>query len=293
MTIFRVIHNKNYSTINNTICTDKRLSWKAKGIFLYAFSRPDYWQFHLSDIINQSQDKEKSVRAGLKELELCGYLLRSQERENGKFKNYIWDFYETPQTKTQEIKIILPLTQKRQAQKRQAVKDTLISTELKSTDLEKQQPHTPSPSKPVVVVFYPKTLERLKTLQLDENQLEDLSNLNDTRLNLAIDFVTDPRFEAKKGIIQTLKWHVKAKVPPVHSTSQKIENSQQIEEARKYIEFVRSLRFERQAKKSEEMLKEGYISYFSIGKWSTIKIKDTDIKELKQDLARSRKELTT
>lgn len=97
MTLFRVQHNKNYTCINNTICTDIRLSWKAKGIWLYAFSRPNDWSFYLSDLVNQSIDGKDSVRAGLKELEDSGYLKRNRFRnEKGQLCESEWVFSEIP-----------------------------------------------------------------------------------------------------------------------------------------------------------------------------------------------------
>lgn len=100
MTLFRVKHNRNYTCVNNFIITDKRLTWKAKGIWLYAFSRPDDWQFHLNDLIKQSTDGRDAVRAGLKELANTGYLKREQGRsDEGKFDQVTWEFFETPQFK--------------------------------------------------------------------------------------------------------------------------------------------------------------------------------------------------
>lgn len=107
MTIFRTEHNKNYVVVNNFICKDSRLSWKAKGIWLYAFSRPDDWTFRECDLINQSTDGRDSVRAGLKELQEFGYLIKEkQSRKDDKFSNAEWVFYETPQ----ELKKSLPQT---------------------------------------------------------------------------------------------------------------------------------------------------------------------------------------
>ncbi len=101
MTIFRVEHKKDYTVINNYICKDKRLSWKAKGIWLYAFSRKDNWTFNLVDLINQSTDGKDSVSAGLKELEKCGYLERSRKRDSqGRLVSGAdWVFYEVPTQK--------------------------------------------------------------------------------------------------------------------------------------------------------------------------------------------------
>ena len=81
MTLCRAVHNKNYVTVNKSICEDNRLSWKAKGIWLYAFSRFDDWSFTIADIINRSTDGKDAVTSALKELEKFGYLVRERERK--------------------------------------------------------------------------------------------------------------------------------------------------------------------------------------------------------------------
>lgn len=113
MTLFRVQHNKNYTCINNTICTDSRLSWKAKGIWLYAFSRPDDWTFYLCDLVKQSTDGKDSVSAGLKELEKAGYLQRMRLRdEKGQLSVSEWKFSETPLTHAFKPKADFPALDK-------------------------------------------------------------------------------------------------------------------------------------------------------------------------------------
>lgn len=130
MTIFRVLHQNNYTVVNNFICTDKRLTYKAKGIWLYAFSRPDNWEFYLSDLINQSADGKSSVQSGLKELERFGYLERTLEKNmKGQFASeYL--FYETPKIKEKipEPKIRCGLSA--------ADNQPLLSTEEESTKEE-------------------------------------------------------------------------------------------------------------------------------------------------------------
>jgi hypothetical protein len=114
MTIFRTVHNKDYTCVNNYICTDKRLSYKAKGIWLYAFSRKDDWTFYLSNIIDQSTEGKDAVSAGLKELEKCGYLRRSRVRDDkGKLGVAEWVFYEKPLLEdTHEPKADFPILDK-------------------------------------------------------------------------------------------------------------------------------------------------------------------------------------
>jgi hypothetical protein len=108
MTLFRVQHNKNYVTVNNYICEDAKLSWKAKGLWLYAFSRPDDWVFRMTDLCKRSTDGRDSVRSGLKELEDYGYLQRDQgQDEKGKFEDAEYTFFETPR---EDLKKSLPQT---------------------------------------------------------------------------------------------------------------------------------------------------------------------------------------
>jgi len=111
MTILRAEKNVNYTCINNTIVKDPRLSWKAKGIWLYAMSRPNNWTFYLADLINQSTDGRDAVQSGLKELQQTGYLVRKQIRlADGKLSSLEWTFTETPIEKIDSIDTFEPET---------------------------------------------------------------------------------------------------------------------------------------------------------------------------------------
>lgn len=131
MTLFRAVHDKNnpYVIINKNILSDNRLSWKAKGIWLYAFSRPDDWQFYEADIINQSIDGKESVRNGLKELQSCGYLHKTQARnEKNQFSNAEWYFFETSKSE-EEIKKMFPKTENPSTGTQTAENQPLLSKE--------------------------------------------------------------------------------------------------------------------------------------------------------------------
>ena len=146
MTLFRVEHNKNFTVVCNYITKDKRLSWKAKGIWLYAFSRPNDWVFHTNDLMNQSTDGRDSVRAGLKELENCGYLKRERKRNVGKFNNIEWVFHETPQS---DLKNKVPQTEKPASENRPLINtDSLVSIEKenKETTTTSSKRKEPPPS---------------------------------------------------------------------------------------------------------------------------------------------------
>lgn len=164
MTFFRAEHKKNYTVVHNFIITDKRLSAKAKGIWLYAFSRPEDWIFHLNDIVNNFTDGKDSIKAGLKELEEFGYLHREQnKRPDGKFSKVEWVFYESPRG----IKIIspqagFPLPENPLPEKPVAENPPLLSTDLPSTE---SLPNTKQQKSVVAAVAAP--------LEEEESEAED------------------------------------------------------------------------------------------------------------------------
>lgn len=110
MTLIKVQHDKNnpYITVNKSIANDNRISYKAMGIWLYAFSRKEDWEFYQGDLVNRHTDGLDSVKSGLKELEEAGYLYRYQKQnEKGQFKGWDWIFFETSKT-DDEIKEMFP-----------------------------------------------------------------------------------------------------------------------------------------------------------------------------------------
>lgn len=193
--IYRVVHNKNYTVINNTICRDKRLSWKAKGIWLYAFSRPDDWKFHIDDLVNQSSDGEKSVKAGLRELEDFGYLVREQSKdENGKFSNSEWTFFEVPQ----EIKEILPQACFGPAEIGPAQKAPLLSTEEKPSTERKQQQQ-----RGIAAVFF----DCLRDVDIPESDKVWLSkHHSEAVVKRSVDWATHPKTKINESLQQAIKW---------------------------------------------------------------------------------------
>jgi phage pi2 protein 07 len=139
------VDNKNYTTINNTIARDSRLSAKAKGIWLYAFSRPDDWSFYVKDIIKYFTDGRDSIYAGLKELEECGYLIRTQSSgKNGKFNRVQWQFFEIPQVinENDSKSTFQPQTGFPVPAKPYPENHPLLSTDIKNTEYTKGDDYT-------------------------------------------------------------------------------------------------------------------------------------------------------
>ena len=78
-------HKVPFTQVANSVLCDKNLSWKAKGLFGYIYSKPDGWDFHGDRITKDGKDKRDSVFSGIKELEEAGYLSR-ERLPNGRMK---------------------------------------------------------------------------------------------------------------------------------------------------------------------------------------------------------------
>ncbi|MFH9967678.1 hypothetical protein ACH4PR_41005 [Streptomyces mirabilis] len=79
-----VMAGDHFTQIANGLFRDSRLSYKAKGIFGYVSTHRDGWQVTLAHLLAVGPDGREAVRAGLKELERYGYLIRERlRRPNG------------------------------------------------------------------------------------------------------------------------------------------------------------------------------------------------------------------
>lgn len=81
----------NFTAVPNFVSNDQRLSWKAKGIFLYLASKPNDWQFYMNEIKKNATDGKTSLQTGIKELEELGYLIRKKSVDgNNQFNGWDW-----------------------------------------------------------------------------------------------------------------------------------------------------------------------------------------------------------
>jgi hypothetical protein len=124
-----------FTTIPNHIINDKRLSFKAKGLFLYLISKPDGWNFSADRIKNDSKDGEDSVLSGLSELEKLGLLTRQNVRIKGVFKGFDYvlsfDFSPSPENPvTVSPKREKPSTVKPSTEKPVCKKDSLSKKDI-------------------------------------------------------------------------------------------------------------------------------------------------------------------
>ncbi|TXH52969.1 MAG: DnaD domain protein [Desulfurellales bacterium] len=143
MSTVRTKKNKNYTTISNVVLNDVALSWKAKGLAAYLFSKPDEWKIQREHLAKQSEDGISAVRSALQELEKFGYLVR--QKTHGEKGIIEWEYilHEEPQNRE-------PLKEKGGVRKKKGAKPpvenppvenppveniTLVSTDVVSTDV--------------------------------------------------------------------------------------------------------------------------------------------------------------
>jgi hypothetical protein len=109
MATFRVYKNKDYTVIPNGFLKDNNLSLKAKGLLAYFLSKPDDWEFYVSEIQKNCKDGRDGITTAINELEKARYIKKEIKRcDGGKFTGgYDYSVFETPQTndKNNEIPI--------------------------------------------------------------------------------------------------------------------------------------------------------------------------------------------
>lgn len=105
MAVFRVNKTKNYTLMSNHHLRDKNLSLKAKGLLSVMLSLPDNWNYSISGLCSILKENETSIKSTIKELKENKYIIVDKKKpckEEGRSKfEYIYNIYETPQTKKQ------------------------------------------------------------------------------------------------------------------------------------------------------------------------------------------------
>lgn len=102
--LIRAIHNRDnpYFQMRRDTAQDSTLTWEARGVLSYLFSKSDDWELRAEDLIKQTEKSRKPLRrdgvqAVLNELEAHGYLHRYQpRREDGTLGAWRADVYESP-----------------------------------------------------------------------------------------------------------------------------------------------------------------------------------------------------
>ena len=87
MTTFNTIEKPkiNFTMVPNEVLIDKRLSLKAKGLWVYFLSRPDGWKFSVDRLCKTMLEGKKAIQSAIKELEDADYL-KKRARYDGDSK---------------------------------------------------------------------------------------------------------------------------------------------------------------------------------------------------------------
>lgn len=80
----------NFTQIPNAWLRDKRLSFKARGLLALLLSHSEGWSLSIGHLVTENLEGKDAIRSAIQELELCGYLVRSQVNENGRFGESVW-----------------------------------------------------------------------------------------------------------------------------------------------------------------------------------------------------------
>lgn len=81
----------NFTIVPNGWLRDPRMSSKARGILCYILSHNEGYKLSTSQIIQDCSDGRDAVRAGLRELEDLGYLIRHSNHDAaGKWSSWTY-----------------------------------------------------------------------------------------------------------------------------------------------------------------------------------------------------------
>lgn len=161
MSVCRVSHNRKnpYVQINSEVLRSQDISFKAKGIWAYALSFSDNWEFHISVIEKHAKESKKSIYSGIEELIEKNYCMKLEaysKSEDGKFSNKIvhyvfFEFKATDEDKREQTEIfqkILGQTHFGKLRAGNLRKDPLVLSMVKKDQLKENQPPPPIPPKP-------------------------------------------------------------------------------------------------------------------------------------------------
>ena len=79
-----------FTQVANRVLNDASLSWKAKGIYAYLYSKPEGWNFSSTRMAQDSTDGRRGTLSGLAELETAGYITRERQNSGRMFYTILW-----------------------------------------------------------------------------------------------------------------------------------------------------------------------------------------------------------
>lgn len=92
-----------FTQVANEVLNNKGLSWKAKGLYAYLFSKPDDWNFSNHRMVQETADGRVATMTALRELEDSGYLQR-KKLSNGRMEYTLKHSTQSEKTELREEK---------------------------------------------------------------------------------------------------------------------------------------------------------------------------------------------
>lgn len=96
MSVIRQRRRTNFTVVDNSSITDTRLSLRAKGLHVVLLSKPDHWEFSAERLGTECREGRDAIRAALRELKECGYVLEIREQGAGGFWTTVTEVREVP-----------------------------------------------------------------------------------------------------------------------------------------------------------------------------------------------------
>ena len=144
MGVIRVEHVKNYTVMSNTHLRDGRLSLRAKGLMSFMLSNSDTFEYSIGGLIVLCKEGRDAIGSALRELVECGYLVRTQTRDAGKFASNDYMLYEQPSSPLTEK----PSTVKPQTGKPLTEKPSTVNPQQRNTNVRSNNINNPPSSPP-------------------------------------------------------------------------------------------------------------------------------------------------
>ena len=94
--MWKLIIKERFWIAPNALLYDKNISFKAKWLYVYLQSKPDWWNFSADRIKLETQDWRDAVRSWLQELEHNGYLNRRKNKNDKWQWEYNYELHSTP-----------------------------------------------------------------------------------------------------------------------------------------------------------------------------------------------------
>ena len=89
--VFRRARKASFTTVYRSVAQDKRISLKARGLFLLMQSLPEDWEYTISGLATVAGTGKDQIRSALKELSETGYLVKEQgHSDTGKFSGNVF-----------------------------------------------------------------------------------------------------------------------------------------------------------------------------------------------------------